>query len=178
LYIRKELQPELATPIDGWFGQRDQFMMGPNFERAQGMRGFQIASPSIVGLTAVDTSMSLIEEAGMASIETKCGSGTTFMVDLFEQWLQPLGFGLETPRTAHHRGGHLSLTHPDADRISIAMRQFANVIPDYRKPHTIRVAVAPLYTSYEEIFIGFERTRDLVASSRHNEVTAVQGGVT
>jgi len=178
LYIRKELQPDLATPIDGWFGQRDQFTMGPNFERAAGMRGFQIASPSIVGLTAVDSSMSIIEEADMAAIETRCAPGTTFMVDLFEQWLEPLGFGLETPREAHQRGGHLSLTHEHADRISIAMRQFANVIPDYRKPHTIRVAVAPLYTSYEEMFIGFERIRDLVASGRHHEVTAVQGGVT
>ena len=178
MYVRSDIQSRMHTPIDGWFGQRDQFTMGPEFERASGMRGFQIASPSIVGLTAVATSMSIIEQAGMATIEAKCSQGTTFMVDLFQQWLEPLGFGLETPRQAHHRGGHLSLTHPDADRISIAMRQFANVIPDYRKPNTIRVAVAPLYTSYEEMFIGFERTRDLVASGRHNEVTAVQGGVT
>ena len=178
MYVRSDIQSRMHTPIDGWFGQRDQFTMGPEFERASGMRGFQIASPSIVGLTAVATSMSIIEQAGMATIEAKCAQGTTFMVDLFQQWLEPLGFGLETPRQAHHRGGHLSLTHPDADRISIAMRQFANVIPDYRKPNTIRVAVAPLYTSYEEMFIGFERTRDLVASGRHNEVTAVQGGVT
>jgi kynureninase len=178
MYVRSDIQSRMHTPIDGWFGQRDQFTMGPEFERASGMRGFQIASPSIVGLTAVATSMSIIEQAGMATIEAKCAQGTTFMVDLFQQWLEPLGFGLETPRQAHHRGGHLSLTHPDADRISIAMRQFANVIPDYRKPNTIRVAVAPLYTSYEEMFIGFERTRDLVASGRHNEVTAVKGGVT
>jgi len=54
----------------------------------------------------------------------------------------------------------------------------ANVIPDYRKPNTIRLAVAPLYTTYEEIFLGFERTRDLVAAGQHLEVSAIEGGVT
>ena len=178
MYIRSDIQSRLRTPIDGWFGQANQFEMGPQFDRATGMRGFQIASPSIVGLTAVDTSMSIIDEAGMANIEAKCARGTSLMVELFEQWLEPLGFGLETPRAPEHRGGHLSLTHDDADRISVAMREFANVIPDYRKPNTIRVAVAPLYTSYEEIFTGFERTRDLVAAGRHLEVSAIEGGVT
>ena len=178
LYIRSDIQGRLATPIDGWFAQRDQFTMGPHFDRAEGMRGFQIASPSIVGLTAIETSMSIIAEAGMSSIEAKAAAGTSFMVELFEEWLEPLGFGLETPRDPAHRGGHLSLTHPEADRISVAMRDFANVIPDYRKPNTIRVAVAPLYTSYEEMFIGFERTRDLVSSRRYRDIAPVQGGVT
>lgn len=178
MYIRSELQSQLRTPIDGWFGQRDQFQMGPQFERAAGMRGFQIASPSIVGLTAVDTSMSIIDEAGMPAIEAKCATGTSFMVDLFDQWLAPLGFGLETPREPQHRGGHLSLTHEEADRISVAMRQLVNVIPDYRKPNTIRIAVAPLYTSYEEMFLGLERTRDIVSSGRYRDALPVHGGVT
>ena len=178
LYIRSEHQGRLDTPIDGWFGQRDQFTMGPQFDRAPGMRGFQIASPSIVGLTAVDVSMSILAEAGMAKIEAKAGTGTDFMIELFDAFLAPLGFGLETPRAASQRGGHLSLTHPQADRISVAMRDMANVIPDYRKPNTIRVAVAPLYTSYEETYTGFERTCDLVASGLHLDSTPIEGGVT
>lgn len=178
LYIRSENQSTLRTPIDGWFAQRDQFEMGPQFEPAEGMRGFQIASPPVVGLTAVESSMAIIEAAGMQEIEAKAGAGTDFMIELFDQWLVPLGFELETPRAAQLRGGHLSLTHPEADRIAVALRRFANVIPDFRKPNTIRVAVAPLYTSYVEIYTGFERMRDLVAANRHHEVSLQQGGVT
>lgn len=178
LYIRSSVQPRLRTPIDGWFAQRDQFAMGPRFERADGMRGFQIASPSIVGLAAIESSMAIIQEAGMALVEAKAGAGTDFMIELFDAWLAPMGFDLETPRRPEHRGGHLSLTHPEADRIAVALRQLANVIPDFRKPTTIRVAVAPLYTSYEEIYTGFERMRDLVAAQRHHEVSLVEGGVT
>ena len=177
-YIAAELQPRLRTPIDGWFAQADQFTMGPKFDRAPGMRGFQIASPSIVGLTSVASSMDIIKEAGIAAIEAKCARGTTFMADLFDEWLKPLGFGLETPRDPAHRGGHLSLTHPEAQRISVALREFANVIPDYRKPHTIRVAVAPLYNTYEEIFTGFRRMRDVVEAGRHLDVVLTEGGVT
>jgi kynureninase len=58
------------------------------------------------------------------------------------------------------------------------MRTLANVIPDYRKPNAIRLAVAPLYTTYTEMFLGLERTRDLVAAGQHLEVSAIGGGVT
>ena len=122
--------------------------------------------------------MSIIAEAGMDRIEAKCAEGTSFMIDLFDQWLGPLGFGLDTPRSAEHRGGHLSLTHPEAAQISVAMRQIANVIPDYRKPNTIRVAVAPLYTSFKEMYIGLKRTADLVSAGRHRDVAVIEGGVT
>ena len=50
LYVSHRMQRELQVPIQGWFAQRDQFAMGEFFEKNDGMRGFQIASPSIVGL--------------------------------------------------------------------------------------------------------------------------------
>ena len=178
LYIADDLQSRLATPIDGWFGQRNQFTMGPTFDRADGIRGFQTGTPPIIGLTAVETSMAIIEEAGIASIESKAGAGTEFMVGLFDEWLAPLGFDLETPRSAAQRGGHVSLAHPEAEQISVALRDFANVIPDFRRPNIVRVAVSPLYTSFEEIFTGFARLRDLVATGRHLAVSSKPGSVT
>lgn len=178
LYINSEVQANMNTPINGWFGQRDQFTMGPEFDRAPGMRGFQIASPSILGLTSVASSIEVIAAAGMPAIEEKCGHGTELMIELFEEWLQPLGFGLETPRDPKHRGGHLSLTHPEAAQIAKGLREFAAVIPDFRKPQTIRVAVSPLYNSYEELYTGFDRMRDLVATQRHRDVVMTEGRVT
>ena len=178
LYVSKQMQHELRVPIQGWFAQRDQFAMGPTFERDESIRGFQIASPSLMGLRCIKTSFEMIEEAGIAEIEKKAAQGTAMMIELYEQWLAPLGFTLNTPRNHNQRGGHISLVHSEAEKIAIALRKFANVIPDYRVPNSIRVAISPLATSYVEVYDGFQRIRDLVSTRQYEKVTTGGSRVT
>ena len=170
LYVSKKMQTELQVPIQGWFSQADQFGMGPVFEKAEGIRGFQIASPSLIGLRCIKTSFEIIKEAGIAAIAHKAAVGTQMMIDLYDAWLAPLGMQLNTSRNPQERGGHISLVHPDAARICIALREFANVIPDYRTPNSIRLAISPLPTSYVEVWDGFERIRDLVSTRQYEKV--------
>jgi kynureninase len=174
LYVSKGVQSELQVPIQGWFAQDAQFEMGPVFERSQTIRGFQIASPSLMGIRCVQTAFSMIKEAGIDAIAHKAAVGTQMMIELYDAWLAPLGIELNTSRDAKERGGHISLVHPDAAQICVALRTISNVIPDYRTPNSIRLAISPLPTSYVEIWDGFERMRDLVASGRYKE--AVEGG--
>jgi kynureninase len=174
LYVSKKIQKELQVPIQGWFAQDAQFEMGPVFERAQNIRGFQIASPSLMGIRCVKTSFSMIKEAGIDAIAQKAAVGTQMMIDLHDAWLAPLGFELNTPRDPKERGGHISLVHPDAAQICVAMREISNVIPDYRTPNSIRLAISPLPTSYVEVWDGFARMRDLVASGQYK--TIKEGG--
>ena len=170
LYVSKRIQNELQVPIQGWFAQDAQFEMGPVFERSQTIRGFQIASPSLMGIRCVQTAFTMIKEAGIDAIAHKAAVGTQMMIDLYDEWLAPLGIELNTSRDPRERGGHISLVHPDAAQICVAMRTMSNVIPDYRTPNSIRLAISPLPTSYVEIWDGFERMRDLVASGRYKEV--------
>ena len=170
LYVSKRVQKELQVPIQGWFAQDAQFEMGPVFERSQTIRGFQIASPSLMGIRCVQTAFSMIKEAGIDAIAHKAAIGTQMMIELYDAWLAPLGIELNTSRDPKERGGHISLVHPDAAQICVAMRTMTNVIPDYRTPNSIRLAISPLPTSYVEIWDGFERMRDLVASGRYKEV--------
>jgi kynureninase len=170
LYVSKRVQSELQVPIQGWFAQDAQFEMGPVFERSQTIRGFQIASPSLMGIRCVQTAFSMIKEAGIDAIAHKAAVGTAMMIELYDAWLAPLGIELNTSRNAKERGGHISLVHPDAAQICVAMRTISNVIPDYRTPNSIRLAISPLPTSYVEIWDGLERMRDLVASGRYKEV--------
>ena len=174
LYVSKKIQKELQVPIQGWFAQDAQFEMGPVFERAQNIRGFQIASPSLIGIRCVQTAFSMIKEAGIDAIAHKAAVGTQLMIDLYDAWLAPLGFALNTSRDPKERGGHISLVHPDAAQICVAMREISNVIPDYRTPNSIRLAISPLPTSFVEVWDGFERTRDLVASGQYK--TIKEGG--
>ena len=170
LYVSKRVQSELQVPIQGWFAQDAQFEMGPVFERSQTIRGFQIASPSLMGIRCVQTAFAMIKEAGIDAIAHKAAVGTQMMIELYDAWLAPLGIELNTSRDAKERGGHISLVHPDAAQICVAMRTISNVIPDYRTPNSIRLAISPLPTSYVEIWDGLERMRDLVASGRYKEV--------
>ena len=178
LYVAKRIQKELQTPIQGWFAQSNQFEMGSTFEKSGDIRGFQIASPSLIGLKSIQSAFGMIEEAGIDAIAAKCAQGTEMMIGLYDAWLADLGFTLNTSRNPKERGGHISLVHPEAKRISVALRQFANVIPDYRVPDSIRLAIAPLPTSYLEVWDGFQRIRDLVSTQQYEKIKVDQMRVT
>ena len=174
MYVSKRIQKELQVPIQGWFAQADQFAMGPTFDRErETMRGYQIASPGLMAIRCVKVAFEMIERATISAINSKAAKGTEMMIALYDAWLAPLGFQLNTSREAAERGGHISLIHPDAKEIAAAMRTEINVIPDYRVPNSIRLAISPLPTSYVEVWDGFERLRDLVSNKRY---LGVSGG--
>ena len=170
LYVSKRIQSELRMPIQGWFAQRNQFLMGSTFDQIEGMRGFQIASPSIIGLLCIDEGFGMIEHAKISQINAKASKGTEMMIELFDQWLAPLGYELVTPRDSHLRGGHISIYHPEAAQIARGLRDEMKVIPDYRAPNSIRLAISPLPTSYVEVFDGFERIRDYTQSGKFKDL--------
>jgi len=178
LYVARSVQESLQVPIQGWFAQADQFAMAQGFDRANGIRGFQIASPSIMGLRCVETAFAMIERAGIRAIRAKSELGTAMMIELHDAWLAPLGFELTTPRDPRRRGGHVTLRHPEARQIAAAMREVIKVIPDFRAPDSIRVAMSPLATSFVEVWDGFDRLREMVAAGRHRSVKVRAGRVT
>jgi kynureninase len=178
IYINQRLQNELSMPIQGWFAQKDQFVMGSEFEKAEGMRGFQIASPSILGIRCVKTSFEMIKAASLRTISEKAAIGTSLMIEMFDELLAPLGFELTTPRDSNKRGGHISIHHIDAEKIARGLRINKNVIPDYRVPNCIRLAISPLTNSYEEIWEGFIRIADYVKSGDYQLLGEAKSSVT
>jgi kynureninase len=178
LYVNKKIQKQLQTPIQGWFANEDQFGMGAEFVKAEGIRGFQIASPSIIGIRGVQVSYAMIEEAGINVIASKAAIGTQMMIDLFDEWLAPLGYTLLTSRNPQERGGHIAIGHPDAARICVALRKFANVIPDYRTPNAVRLAISPLATSYVEVWDGMQRIKALTETRQYEKIKDMGSRVT
>jgi kynureninase len=120
----------------------------------------------------------MIEEASISAIANKAAIGTQLMIDLFDEWLAPIGYTLLTSRNPKERGGHISIGHPEAARICVALRKFANVIPDYRTPNAIRLAISPLATSYIEVWDGFQRIKDLTETRQYEKVKGSESRVT
>ena len=56
-------------------------------------------TPPILDLTAIRVGAELVRDAGIASLRKKAVALTDLMIDLYDEWLAPLGFELASPRT-------------------------------------------------------------------------------
>ena len=166
LYVRKGLQAELMQPMWGWLGADKPFDFNLDFTPAEGISRFKVGTPPVLAMTAVQTGVDLLLEAGMEPLRQKSVRQTEYMITLFDAWLAALGFSLGSPRESSQRGSHISLRHPEAFRITRALIESpapaVRVIPDFRTPDNIRFGITPLYTSYTDIFRAMERLREIV----------------
>jgi kynureninase len=153
LYIRADLQAELRNPIQGWFGQSDQFEMGQGFQPMAGIGGWLTGTPGILGLTAAEEGIRVSVDAGIDAIRAKGIALTEYAIALHDRWLAPLGFTLGSPREAARRGAHLSIRRSDARGLTRALIE-AGVVPDFRAPDSIRLGLSPLTTSFTDVARG------------------------
>jgi len=177
LYVRDSLQPQLRQPIWGWFGQHNQFEMGPRYEPAPGIDAFLTGTPNIIGTVAVEEGARLLGEAGLQELRAKSIELTTYLIALADEWLVPLGFAIATPREATRRGGHVTLRHDDAWQISRALIR-AGVVCDYRTPDRLRLAPLPIYMSFTEVWTALDRLRDIAARRSYADIALEQSRVT
>lgn len=163
LYVRGDLQRELRPPIQGWFAQRDQFEMGPRFDRRSDIGGWLVGTPGILGLAACEAGIEVTAEAGIDAIRAKGIALTEYAIALHDAWLAPVGCSLGSPRDPARRGAHVAVRHPDARRLTRELIA-RKVHPDFRAPDSIRVGLSPLTTSFEEVHRGLSVLRDLLVS--------------
>ena len=178
LYVAAELQDQLRSPIQGWFGQADQFWMERSYAPAPGITRFLAGTPPILGIAAVEEGVKLVAEAGIEALRAKSIAQTELARELFEAWLRPLGFTLETPPDPSLRGSHLCLGHPEAWPICRGLDERSNVVVDFRDPDAIRLGIAPLYTSFADVWDACDRIRRLVDADEHRGFGAERGRVT
>ena len=177
-YLYVDEPDTLRSPIQGWFGQDQQFAMERPYSPAPGLTRFMSGTPSILVLAAVEEGVRITAEAGIAALREKSVAQTELLIALHDEWLVPLGFELGSPRDARRRGSHVALDHPEAWPICRALIERADVIPDFRGPNTVRLGVAPLYTRFVDIYDALARLRDLVERGEQREVDPTRSRVT
>ena len=161
LYVRGDLQDQLTQPIQGWFGQQDQFMMGPRYEPAPGIARFTTGTPNIPGTVAVQEGTRLLAEAGIQALRDKGIRLTSYLIELADAWLAPFGCELASPRDPARRGSHVTLRHPEAGRISQALIR-AGVIGDFRTPDRLRLGPAPITTRFTDVWDAMDTLRQIL----------------
>lgn len=169
LYVNKKIQNKLTSPIWGWWGQKNPFDFGLDYEPADGAQRFLVGTQPMISLLTMEAGIEPTLQAGMDSIRAKSILMTDYASFLTDSWLAPLGFSLGSPRDSAKRGSHISIRHADGYRINRALIEEMNVIPDFREPDNIRLGFSSLYTSFTEIWQGFDRIKRVIEEKRHEK---------
>jgi kynureninase len=138
---------------------------------------FCVGTPPVLGGYAVLEGARITAEAGIDAIAAKGAALTSYAIDLADEWLEPYGFELATPRDPARRGAHVTLAHPHAWQITQAL-QSARVVPDFRTPDRLRIGLAPMYTRFVEVYEGFARLRRVMQSRAYQSYPSALGRVT
>lgn len=168
LYVRRDLQERLTTPIPGWFGHADMFAFDPTYVPAPGIRRFASGTPPIISLRGVEHGVAVTASAGIDAIRTKSIAQTELLIARSDARLLPLGCTIGTPRRGAARGSHVAIRHPEAYRLTQALVQ-RKVVPDFRDPDTIRFGVAPLYTRYVDVYDAVETLAEILETGTYRE---------
>ncbi len=169
LYVNKAIQEKLSSPIWGWWGQKNPFDFSLDYEPAPGAERFLVGTQPIISLLTMEAALEPTLQAGMDSIRTKSILMTDYASFLTENWLAPFGFSLGSPLDPAKRGSHISIRHAEGYRINRALIEEMNVIPDFREPDNIRLGFAPLYTSFSDVWEGFDRIKRVMSEKRYEK---------
>jgi kynureninase len=169
LYINKKIQDKLTSPIWGWWGQKNPFDFNLDYEAAPGAQRFLVGTQPMLSLLAMEAALEPTRNAGMDAIRAKSILMTDYASFLTDNWLGPLGFSFGSPRDSAIRGSHISIRHADGYRINRALIEEMNVIPDFREPDNIRLGFSSLYTSFSEIWQGFDRIKRVIEEKRYEK---------
>ena len=157
--------------LTGWWGsdKERQFDMAPVFAGAEGAGRWQIGTPPVLAAAPLRGALAPIAEAGIAAIRAKSLAQTGYLLDLLDGMgllAAPYGYGVATPLEPARRGGHLAVTHPEGARVARALRA-RGIVPDFRPPDIVRLAPAPLYTSYHELWRTATALKEIVEGGEH-----------
>lgn len=123
-----------------------------------GAAGYQLSNPSVLDMTAVVASLEIFNRTSMTDIRKKSLQLTGYLEHLLLTY--PVDslpnenlFTIITPSNPKERGAQLSVRlRPGLMDSVLESLEEHGVIVDERKPDVIRVAPAPLYNTYTEVW--------------------------
>ena len=158
-----------ATPaLAGWWGhdKETQFELHLEFTPADDAGAWQIGTIPVLSAAPLFGAIEIVQEAGIDAVREKSLDLTSYLIHLVDAHLAEHGVSVGTPREPARRGGHVALEHPEAMRISEALRD-REIVVDFRPPNVIRVAPAPLYVGFEDIYAVVETIREIIETGAY-----------
>jgi kynureninase len=158
VYIHEKYHTRKDLPrFAGWWGQdkESRFKMGPDFHPIPSAEGWQLSNAPVLSMAALRASLDIFKKAGMPAIRRKSLLLTSYLEFLIQQRNLSSEKKVEiiTPANQEERGAQLSLRAGGTEGKRVFDQLIAaGVIADWRYPDVIRVAPAPLYNSFQDVY--------------------------
>ncbi len=141
--------------LAGWWGNdpatRFKMQLQPEFIPRAGVDGWQVSNPPIFAMVPIRASLAIFDEAGMPALRAKSERLTGFLLSLLDE--MPRGkYEVITPRDPSERGCQVSILVRERPRDLLHFLEAEGVVCDFREPNVIRVAPAPLYNTFHEVW--------------------------
>ena len=145
----------------GWWGhdKETRFLMGPDFRPIPSAEGWQVSNPAILSMASLRASLEIFDEAGIHSLRKKSQKLTGYLEFLIKG-INSDRLAIITPADPDERGCQLSIRVKDGNRALQEKLVSRAVYCDWREPGVIRVAPAPLFNSFSDVFSFSEILRE------------------
>lgn len=147
---------ELAR-FGGWWGHNKErrFKMEPQYDPIVGANGWQVSNLPILSLAPYLASVEMFAEVGMGKLIAKRNQLTAyleFILHEIDNEIPSAEFEIITPKNQEERACQLSVFLHGQGRNLFEYLMKNGVITDWREPNVIRLAPAPFYCSYEDMY--------------------------
>lgn len=149
----KHLEEEGIPRFEGWWGTKKEtrFLMKPDFDPIPSADAWQLSNPPVLALAPYLASLELFEEVGMDALIKKSRKLTAYLEFILKAIDEEVesNFEIITPEA---RGCQLSVFLHGEGRPLFEFLMARGVITDWREPNVIRLAPAPFYCGYRDMY--------------------------
>jgi len=158
VFVHEKHATNIDTPrLGGWWGNDEatRFKMEKGFIAKPTASGWNMSTAQVFNTVNLKASLTIFEDAGMQNLRNKSIAITGYLAFLLDQ-LTSLSFTLITPSDPNQRGAQLCLFFEEKGKEIYQKMKDQGIIVDYREPGVIRVAPAPLYCSFKDVYRFYE----------------------
>ncbi|WP_299901506.1 kynureninase [uncultured Aquimarina sp.] len=156
-FVHERFHDQKDIPrFEGWWGTKKEsrFLMKPEFEPMPNADAWQLSNAPILSLAPYLASLELFDEVGMEALLEKRNlivAYLEFVLNSIDAEVEST-FEVITPSKQDERGTQLSVFLHGEGRKLFDFLMKNGVIVDWREPNVIRLAPAPFYCSYEDMY--------------------------
>ena len=154
IYVHERYLNRKDIPrFEGWWGTKKEtrFLMKPEFEPMENADAWQVSNAPVLSIAPYLASLALFDEVGMDVLIDKRDKIVAYLEFILTEIDKEVASSFEiiTPK---ERGCQLSVFLHGEGKALFNYLMDNGVITDWREPNVIRLAPAPFYCSFEDMY--------------------------